>query len=138
MESPKVLKDKSAAAKRVEKWETLDVDLKKILYESGLDKFKKKEQPPTHTITFRKSIAKFTTLYFPPHLSFKVFQDRLALAKDHDDVNEVCLNYAATGAIISRTDCSNDIPSPIDTFPKETFFPQTIIRNEHGSDYQVP
>ena len=138
MESPMVLKDKSAAAKKVEKWQTLDVELNKILHKSGLDKFKKKEQPPTHTITFRKSIAKFTTLYFPGFLKFGEFQDRLALAKDHKDVNEVCLNYAATGGIISRKDCSNDIPSPIDTFPKETFFPKSNKRNEHGSDYKVP
>ena len=138
MESPMVLKDKSAAAKKVEKWQTLDVELNKILHKSGLDKFKKEDLPPTLRPSLHKSIAKFTELYFPPDLKFEEFQDRLAFAKDHMDVNEVCLNYAATGAIISRKDCSNDIPSPIDTFPKETFFPKSNKRNEHGSDYKVP
>ena len=64
------------------------------------------------------------------------FSNRLAFAKDHKDVNEICLIYAATGAILARKDCTNDIVSPVDTFPKETFFPQTKYK-ENGSDYQI-
>ena len=140
LESPKSIENNAAAAKKVKKWEKLENELSKILTQSGLDKYKKETQVPTLRPSFRKSIAEFTKLYFPPDLKFKEFSDRLAFAKDHKDVNEICLNYAATGAIMKRKDCSNDIPSPVDTFPKETFFPQTNkskYNKEHGSDYQV-
>ena len=140
LENPKEVKDNAAAAKKLKKWEKLDDQLRKIVKKCGLDKYKKKAQVPTLRPSFRKSIAEFTKEYFPSDLKFKEFRDRLAFAKDHKDVNEVCLNYAATGAIMARKDCSNDIPSPVDTFPKETFFPQTSkskYNKEHGSDYQV-
>ena len=142
LENPKLVKNKTAAAKKVEKWKELDDELSKIIIQSGLDKYKKHAHVPTLRPSFRKSISEFTKLYLPPDLKFKEFSDRLAFAKDHKDVNEICLNYAATGAILTRKDCSNDIPSPVDTFPKETFFPQTANKStynmEHGSDYQVP
>ena len=141
LENPKSTEKNTDAAKKVEKWEKLENDLSKILAQSGLDKYKKETQIPTLRPSFRKSIAKFTELYLPPDLKFKEFSDRLAFAKDHKDVNVICLNYAATGAMMKRKDCSNDIPSPVDTFPKETFFPQTNktkYNKEHGSDYQVP
>ena len=139
LEKPKETKNKVAAAKKVEKWKKLDTELAETLAKCGLDKYKKESQVPTLRPKFRKSIAKFRKLYFSPDLKFKEFSDRLAFAKDHKDMNQVCLNYAATGAILARKDCSNDIPSPVDTFPKETFFPQTnqTIYEEHGSDYQV-
>ena len=87
-----MIKNKTAAAKKVEKWKKLDDELSKIIIESGLDKYKKKAHVPTLRPSFRKSISKFTKLYFPPDLKFKEFSDRLAFAKDHKDVNEICLN----------------------------------------------
>ena len=126
----------------MENWKKLDDELSKIIKECGLDKYKKKfEDVPTLRPSFRKGISKFTKMYFNPNLKFSEFMDRLAFAKDHNEMNEVCLNYAATAAILQRNDTSNDIPSPVDTYPKEAFFPQTKKgknNKEHGSDYQVP
>ena len=92
---------------------------------------------PTLRPSVRNSIEEFRKLYFPLDLNIMEFSNRLAFAKDHKDVNEICLIYAATGAILARKDCTNDIVSPVDTFPKETFFPQTKYK-ESGSDYQIP
>ena len=91
---------------------------------------------PTLRPSVRNSIEEFRKLYFPLDLKIKEFSNRLAFAKDHKDVNEICLIYAATGTILARKDCTNDIISPVDTFPKETFFPQTKYK-ESGSDYQI-
>ena len=141
METTKLIKNKTEAAKKLEKWKKLDDELSKIIVQSGLDKYKEKAHVPTLRPSFRKSISKFTKMYFPPDLKFQEFVDRLAFAKDHKDMNKICLNYAATRVILTRKDCSNDIPSPVDTFPIETFFPQTNnsrLYREHSSDYQVP
>ena len=130
-----------AAAKKVERWKKLDDELSKIIKESGLDKYKKQDNVPTFRPSFKKSISKFIKLYFPPDLSFSKFLSRLAFAKDHDDMNDICLNYAYYAVILARNDTSNDVPSPVDTFPKECFFPQTKKSKEseeHGTDYQVP
>jgi hypothetical protein len=129
--------------KNVQYYKKLDDKLKVIFIKLKLDTYKRGEMAADFDKKFIKASSEFARLFFPSSLPFADFTKRLALAKDHEDLNEVFLNYATSIAIMKRPDCENFLASPLDTYGAETFFPRKVgetaaeaRERDKGSDYQ--
>lgn len=127
---------KADAASKVEAWEKLDNELNKVMKNINMTIYKKGVKIPTLNQEFMDKSGAFAEAFLSADLSFKQLTTRLAFAKEHKDVNEECLDYATARAIVTRKDCSNDIPSPIDTEDIDVYFPVHNRNKEAGFDYQ--